>query len=117
MKKKYSLKQNNVFNDVLKKGRKNHSEFFLLSKSRHQNNYGHIRIGISIPKKFGNAVFRNKQKRQIKNIIDSFFIDIKDKNVDLIILAKKPFFSLSFIEKQTILEKKVKEFIINGTRT
>jgi len=117
MKKIYSLRQNNVFNDVLKKGKKQHSDYFLLSKSRKNNNYGHIRVGISIPKKFGNAVFRNKQKRQIRNIIGSFLEDIKTQEIDFIILAKKPFFNLTFIEKQSILEKKVKDFIINGART
>ena len=96
MKNRYSLKSKILFQKVLDQGKRNYtnhlSVFFLPSKT--------TKIGISIPRKSGNAVLRNKNKRQIKNIINDFSkIDQLQKNI--VIIVKKSFCELSFSEKQT----------------
>lgn len=54
-----------------------------------QNSLNYARIGISIPKKSGNAVIRNRMKRQIRAAIaDSFNLSL---SVDLILIARKSF--------------------------
>ena len=65
-----SLKKNKDFTLVYRRG---------VSKANRQlvmyiyhNNTDRNRIGISVSKKLGNAVFRNKYKRKIRAIIDSY---------------------------------------------
>ena len=53
------------------------------------NNYGFTRIGLLVSKKNGNAVTRNKIKRQLRSMIDQT-IDYK-RNIDLIILVSKSY--------------------------
>lgn len=54
-----------------------------------QNSLNYARIGISIPKKSGNAVIRNRMKRQIRAAIaDSFNLSL---SLDLILIARKSF--------------------------
>ncbi len=115
MKKKYSLKENHVFNDVLKKGYKINTHYFLLSK-KGSKGLENIHIGISIPKKFGNAVFRNKQKRQIRWIMANFLKenDVKDIPINVVILVKKPFIDLSFLDKSILLEQNLKKLLRNN---
>lgn len=53
------------------------------------NDLGYTRIGISVPKKSGNAVVRNKIKRQIRAILSkecNF-----NKSVDFVLIARKEF--------------------------
>lgn len=53
------------------------------------NSLNYSRIGISIPKKSGNAVIRNRMKRQIRAAIaQSFDLTI---SVDLVLIARKSF--------------------------
>ncbi len=115
MKKKYSLKENHVFNDVLKKGYKINTHYFLLFK-KNSNDIENIHIGISVPKKLGNAVFRNKQKRQIKFILSEFLKEnqIDDIPINVVILIKKPFIDLSFSDKSLLLKQNLKKLLKNG---
>ena len=56
-------------------------------------------FGISIPKKIGNAVIRNKNKRQIKNIIDNNKNNIQN-GYNYVIIIRKEILSLSYQEKE-----------------
>lgn len=64
-----------------------------------ENNIYRNRYGISVSKKLGNAVIRNKIKRQVKNIIDKHE-NLFKKNQDYIIIIKKAFLDLTFQEKE-----------------
>jgi len=71
------------------------------------NNYS--RFGISVSKKFGNAVFRNKYKRITRAIIDELNL-ISIKGYDFVIILRKNFFLLNHkqkINKLSNLFKKV----------
>lgn len=68
MKKINIVKKNLEFNNIIKIGKFYKNKYFVVYKINNETTY--YKIGISIPKKIGNAVIRNKLKRQIKSIID-----------------------------------------------
>ena len=93
------MKKNNIvrkkyeFDDVIKKGQVCKNDFFIIYyKSNEVNNY---RFGISVGKKLGNAVFRNKYKRKIRSIIDNNKKSYQN-NMDYIIIMRKGSIGMSF---------------------
>ena len=108
MKKEYSLKKSKDFDVVINKGIKTRTKHLFIATRRSKE----FKLGISIPKKLGNAVFRNKNKRRIKNIID----EIKPYNnkLHIVIIVKKEFTDLSFEEKKKILRRDLNKAIKNS---
>lgn len=103
MKKIYSLKSQTYFNKVINKGKKIRSKYFLISFVKSDE----FKIGISVPKKLGNAVFRNYNKRLIKDIIPN--IDIYKKKFHIILIIKKDFIDLSLEKKKDILKQEIEK--------
>ncbi len=101
MKKQYSLKSKIQFNKILNKGTKISSNYFLISYIDSKD----CKIGISVPKKLGNAVFRNHNKRIIKNIIPN--LDIYDINKHIVIVVREKFINLTFDQKTNILKEQL----------
>ncbi|BDU67876.1 MAG: ribonuclease P protein component [Candidatus Tyloplasma litorale] len=102
MKKQYSLKSKIQFNKILKNGKKIKSKYFLISYQKNNE----FKIGISIPKRLGNAVFRNYNKRVIKNIISK--INVYDKKFLIVIVARKSFIELKELsDKERILKQEI----------
>ncbi len=99
MKKQYSLKSKILFNKVLNKGKKINSSYFLISYVDSDD----FKLGISVPKKLGNAVFRNKNKRVIKNIIPD--IDIYELNKHIVLVVRTKFIDLSYDQKLNIIKE------------
>ena len=67
MKVKYRVKDKQEFQDIYKKGIRLNFEFV---KARYlANKLSYSRVGISVPTKCGNAVIRNKIKRQIRAVL------------------------------------------------
>ena len=81
------IKKNVEFNKVIDEGTLIKSDSLTLYFLK--NNLGFARFGISIPKKSGTAVIRNKMKRQIRAIIASD-VDLT-KSVDCVLIARKQF--------------------------
>ena len=79
MKKKFIVKHNQDFEKIMKDGKcKKNRSFIIFSL---ENDYPYDKYGISVSKKLGNAVFRNKYKRKIRSIIDNYkknYINGKD---------------------------------------
>ena len=95
MKKRDIVKSNILFNDIIQKGIRNANKYFVIcrvSKNEEKNNYG-----IAVGKKVGNAVTRNKIKRQIRNIIDNNYKSFPNFH-NYIIICKKEALNLSFKE-------------------
>ncbi len=83
--KKINIVSSNIeFNDIIKSGKRNTSKFFYIYIK--DNNFVYNRYGIAISKKIGNAVVRNKFKRQIKDIIDD--LNFNNESKDFIFIAK-----------------------------
>lgn len=72
-------------------------------------------IGISIPKKFANSVQRNYFKRQIKSIIHELIIvGFVLPKVKCVLITRKTFLSLSFIQKKEKITKLLEELNKNA---
>ncbi len=85
MKKKFIVKKSYEFDNIIKNNDILKNRGFIIYKK--ENNLDYNRFGISVGKKLGNAVYRNKMKRRIKDIIDS--INIKSNiNYDYIIILR-----------------------------
>ena len=67
----------------------------------------YARYGISVGKKLGNAVYRNRKKRQIRSIIDNLEKDYIKKKDYIIILREKG----KYLEYQE-LNHKLKSLLI-----
>lgn len=100
------LKKRKEFNFLYRKGEKINSQNFTLVyiKSR----YKICRIGISVNNKVGNAVVRNKIKRQLRAIFSKYINKITYKN--LIIIAHPTVVELNFIQKQ----EEIKNLLVKG---
>ncbi len=67
----------------------------------------HSRFGISVSKKMGNAVMRNKYKRQIRMMLQG--IDFEKCNIDGILIARNKYAIQSFEENKKDLEMCIKK--------
>lgn len=79
MKKLYIVKKQVDFDRIIKTGTYKKNKSFIIYYE--QNHLPYDRYGISVGKKLGNAVFRNKYKRKIRAIIDNYkklYINNKD---------------------------------------
>ena len=95
MKKKYIVKNSRDFEKIIKEGKcKKNQSFIIHSK---QNELEYDKYGISVSKKLGNAVFRNKYKRKLRSIIDNYKKDYVNHK-DYIIILRKEAISMSFKE-------------------
>ena len=56
---------------------------------------GYTRVGISASKKWGNAVVRNRAKRQVRAICDQV-IDYNQQSLDIVVIIKNKFLDESF---------------------
>lgn len=96
MEKKYRVKKHAEFDQIFKIGRKQSTPNFKVVFQKTEE--PHPRFGISIGKKFGNAVQRNKIKRQIRNILRNY----KQCSLSFltIVVVKPVAAKLTFIEIQ-----------------
>lgn len=95
MKKKEIIKKSNDYTKVINKNNKLKNKYYSLFYIKSDNTL----FGISIPKKIGNAVIRNKNKRQIKNIIDNNKNNIQN-GYNYVIIIRKEILSLSYQKKE-----------------
>jgi len=83
--KKINIVRKNIeFNNIINVGIKYHSDLFFVYLLK--NSYDYNRYGIAISKKIGNAVVRNKYKRQVKDIIDDIKVSLL--GYDFIFIAR-----------------------------
>ncbi len=110
MKKRNILKENRDFNRIIKSVKPLNAGDYLIYVEKNQSNIYHF--GFSVGKKIGNAVTRNKIKRQLKNILD-------EKNYkngfNCIIIVKKGILDKSFQQRKDDLLKAIKKLdIVKG---
>ena len=105
-----TLKTSKDFLEVISKGQKYTKSGVIFYSLK--NNSEEIKLGISIKKKTGNAVYRNKLKRQIKNIININLDQLIGFNLVVVSYEKrqKPFKHHELISVFEKFFKKVKSF-------
>lgn len=101
MNKEYIVKSTLSFNTIIKTGFSYRDKYCKVFKKN--NELKHIRFGISVPKSVGNAVVRNKVKRQIKEILRTNLNLYQNYNIDCIIIINSSFVLLSFNDKINVL--------------
>ncbi len=105
MKKEYRVKKGSEIEMIIR-GRKSkgNKHFVLYKKENHENT--HFRFAVSVSKKYGNAVERNKIKRRVREVISSH--QINDR-YDLFIVIKPEAINLSFAEINDSLDLLIKK--------
>ncbi|MCM3217337.1 ribonuclease P protein component [Niallia taxi] len=101
MKKEYRVKKSKEFQEVFKKGQSFGNKQFVVYKYK-KSGQDHFRIGLSVSKKIGNAVMRNKIKRFIRQA----FLEIGDlieNEADYVIIARKPLAEMEYEETKKSL--------------
>ena len=97
MKKNEIVKKSQEFTKIIETKKRIYNKFYSIYYN--DNNLNITRFGLSVGKKIGNAVTRNKIKRQLKNIID------KNKNLfknnkDYIIIVRREILDCNFKEME-----------------
>lgn len=68
------------------------------------NDLAYTRVGLSVSSKLGNAVTRNKIKRQIRAMVDNL-IDYSLNSLDVVIVAKPSFLENTFDNNKSLLSE------------
>jgi ribonuclease P protein component, eubacterial len=99
MKKEYRIKKNEDFQSIIRdKKSVANAKYVVYYKKNHQ----HLRVGISVSKKLGHAVVRNKVKRQLRMMIQEIFSI--EKNVDYIVIVRNKFLLSSYEDNKKELK-------------
>ncbi len=95
MKKKNIVKTKEEFDNIIKTGLCKKNKYFVIYYK--ESNKGYDCFGISVGKKIGNAVIRNKYKRKIRSIIDIYRKSYVNSR-DYIIILRSSALSITFDE-------------------
>lgn len=90
MRKLYIVKNQRDFDRIIKEGRYRKNSSYVIYYEK--NNLPYDRFGISVGKKIGNAVNRNKYKRKLRAIIDNYkklYVNSQDYIIILRGIAKE----------------------------
>lgn len=114
MKKKYRVKKSSEIENIIKNRQSSGNKYFNVYKKINETKY--FRYAISVGKKIGNAVNRNRVKRQIRSIIDE--ISVIDQSLDVFIVCKQTINDIDFKEmkKQLIYLFKKNNIEIKGEK-
>lgn len=94
MEKKYRLAKREDFNKVYRNGKSMANQQFVLYYLP-QPNQEEFRLGVSVSKKVGNAVVRNRLRRMMKEIV-RLHKDKMTPHYDYILIARKPASELDY---------------------
>ena len=106
MKKENRIKKNEEFKEIIaKKNYITNSSFIIYFNPKAQDK---CRVGISVSKKNGNAVVRNKIKRQVREMVHSN-IDFDTCPYDYVIIIRKDYLNNNYINNNTLMEMAIKK--------
>ncbi len=105
-----TVKKNVDFNNMINNGKVLKSDFYNIYYA--DNNISFAKFGIAVSKKYGNAVERNKIKRQIRNIIDNNK-NLFSKNKNYIIMVGKKIKLISYSQMEEDLVKLLQKGKLN----
>ena len=101
MKKEFRVLKNYEFSSIIQNRQFVKSSSFIVYFRKHENE--HARIGISVGKKIGNAVCRNKVKRQVRSMVDQVFSF--EEPYDLIMIVRPSYKEKSFEENKNEMKE------------
>lgn len=104
MNKEKILKKSQEYSEIITTGKKYKNKYFSLYYKESKKTL----FGITVPKKVGNAVIRNKIKRRIKNIITNNEKYIQS-NYNYVIIIKEPSLELYYEELTNKLLELIKK--------
>lgn len=102
MKKKDIIKSSEEYTDIINKNKAVKNKYYSIYYQECQKE--NSRFGITIPKKLGVAVLRNKMKRRVKNIVDHNKNTIQNC-YDYVIIVKREVLNLTYAHMQEELLK------------
>ena len=106
MKRYEMVKSHEEFNEIINKGNRLKGKYaYIFSKEKE---FDKPNFGIAVGKKLGNAVVRNKFKRQFRNIVDKNRFLFKNNN-NYIRMIKREANNASFSELETNLINTLKK--------
>ncbi len=94
------IKYNQEFVSTVRKGNVLKHSPFIVHFIKNEKNV--CRIGLSVSKKIGNAVIRNRVKRQTRAMCDSL-VNFTSHTFDVVIVVKAEFLNNSFDDNKSIL--------------
>ena len=94
------IKKSDDFLLTIKKGKAYRSDSYTIHILN--NLYSYTRVGLSVSSKLGNAVTRNRIKRQVRAMCDSL-IDYAKQSLDIVIVVRKPFLNGNYHDNKTQL--------------
>ena len=107
--KKYRVRKNEDFSFIINKRKSIANQSFVVYYFKRSFDYS--RVGISVSKKLGNAVMRNKIKRQVRMMFANIY-DFENSPFDFVVIVRKPYLEKKFSDNQNNLEKLIKKAII-----
>jgi ribonuclease P protein component len=96
VKKEFRIKKNKEFQQVFKLGKSFANRQFIIYSLKMPEQI-HFRIGLSVSKKIGNAVTRNRVKRYLRQAFFELKENIKEGH-DYVLIARKPAAEMDFHE-------------------
>ncbi|WP_270183031.1 ribonuclease P protein component [Alkalihalobacillus sp. CinArs1] len=97
----YRIKKNSEFQSVFKKGNSTANRQFVVYVMK-RNDQPHFRLGLSVSKRIGNAVTRNRVKRLIRESFHQLSDQI-DVPYDFVVIARKPASEMNLEEVKSSL--------------
>ena len=101
MKKEFRVLKNYEFSSIIQNRQFVKSSSFVCYFQKRK--LDHARVGISVGKKLGNAVCRNKVKRQLRSIVDDIFTF--EEGYDLIIIVRPAYANKLFEENKNEMKE------------
>ncbi|HKM10046.1 MAG: ribonuclease P protein component [Bacilli bacterium] len=98
------IKANKQFALIIHGGRAKSNRSYVVHFA--PTNLPYMRVGISVSSKVGNAVVRNRIKRQVRAMSDSMF-DYNKASFDLVIIVKKNFLDNDYQTNKSLLSELV----------
>ena len=96
MKKEYRVKKTEEIKEILDEKNSFSNKYFAMYKKKNLKTT-HFRYAISVGKKLGKAIVRNRIKRQVTSIIDKSNINL-DNNVDIFIIVRANVLNIQYDE-------------------
>lgn len=94
------IKDSKDFATTIKHGKTVKNQSYVLHFKKSDLDY--TRVGISVSKKIGNAVTRNRVKRQLRAMLDSL-INYNLNKFDVVVIARQDFLNKNFDENKSLL--------------